>query len=257
MKIYLSYFISNIKILNQFRSDFIIGLGTIAAEQLINILFIQIIYLNINGIGNYNQYEILLMYGFLATGRALQLTYLDNIWNIGYSYIKMGDLDRILIKPKPALFQILAEKINFQGIFAQIFGLVIILYSLQQLNYQLTIKALLVVILFSVSSMIILGAISLIFATTSFWLSDATYLVSSVFSFSELARYPLPIFNVVIQISLTFIIPFAFASYYPASYFLTSNYTMMSLLTPLVAVVLLVIALVFWTIGLQKYTGVA
>ncbi|HHW58538.1 MAG TPA: hypothetical protein GXX15_13070 [Clostridia bacterium] len=91
-------------------------------------------------------------------------------------------------------------------------------------------------------------------ATIAFWFIDIMSTMVMVPHLSEFAKYPITIYHKAIQILITWIVPFAFTSFYPALYLLDKKiYKTFALLSPLVAIIAFVIAYTFWNIGLKKY----
>jgi len=80
-------------------------------------------------------------------------------------------------------------------------------------------------------------------------------IMSSVNSLQEFAFYPILIYPKFIGFILTWIIPYAFASFYPADYFLHKGFEHYSMLTPVIAIILWVIALRVWEFGLKNYSS--
>jgi ABC-2 type transport system permease protein len=78
----------------------------------------------------------------------------------------------------------------------------------------------------------------------------------------EFTRYPIGIYSRGVRLFLTFVFPFAFMNYFPATYFLRKPEgalglpPIVGLLTPLVGLVFFVAAYWFWRYGLNRYTGV-
>ncbi|RMG44418.1 MAG: ABC transporter permease, partial [Candidatus Dadabacteria bacterium] len=69
-------------------------------------------------------------------------------------------------------------------------------------------------------------------------------------------RYPLPIFNDIIQFILRWIVPFAFVAFYPATHFLNrSGFETFCYATPVVAIVLVFLARLFWQLGVARYSS--
>jgi ABC-2 type transport system permease protein len=62
-------------------------------------------------------------------------------------------------------------------------------------------------------------------------------------------------YNRGISVLLTWIIPFGFASFYPASYILDRDVGLLAWAGVVIAVVLLVLGYRFWLFGLRHYTG--
>ena len=89
------------------------------------------------------------------------------------------------------------------------------------------------------------------------------YAGSCYSSNSEFTRYPIGIYSRGVRLLLlTFVLPFAFMNYFPATYFLGKSDNALSLppfvglLTPLIGLVFLAIAYAFWRVGLDRYQGV-
>ena len=78
-------------------------------------------------------------------------------------------------------------------------------------------------------------------------------IMDCVNSFQEFAFYPISIYPKIIGFILTWIFPYAFASFYPADYFLHMQYGILSVLTPVIAILLWIIALRVWKWGLKNY----
>ncbi|HEX9616835.1 MAG TPA: ABC-2 family transporter protein, partial [Anaerolineales bacterium] len=63
-------------------------------------------------------------------------------------------------------------------------------------------------------------ALNLITSVSAFWLMDSIPVTLVVFDNHLFAQYPLTIYPRAIGIWLTWVIPYGFASYYPAAYLL-------------------------------------
>jgi ABC-2 type transport system permease protein len=69
------------------------------------------------------------------------------------------------------------------------------------------------------------------------------------------AKYPLNIYHSGIRILLTWLIPYGFVSFYPASRMLGRDVGIMAWLSPVVAGVLMLAAYRVWLFGLRHYSG--
>ena len=56
---------------------------------------------------------------------------------------------------------------------------------------------------------------------TSFWIEDRIGISPPVFNLMQFGRYPLTIYDAWVRFALSFVIPFAFASFYPTARFLS------------------------------------
>ena len=70
-----------------------------------------------------------------------------------------------------------------------------------------------------------------------------TGILPLIWNIQNYGRYPVSIYNGIIRIVLTWILPFAFVGFYPAALFLRrESFMMMALLTPVVGLVLIFIS---------------
>jgi ABC-2 type transport system permease protein len=104
--------------------------------------------------------------------------------------------------------------------------------------------------------------ISLTVATISFWFVRVDTLRWVVMSLEQdFTRYPISIYTRGVRLMLTFVLPFAFMNYFPATYLLHKTTTglalapQVGLLTPLVGLAWLAASYAFWRVGLQHYQG--
>jgi ABC-2 type transport system permease protein len=96
--------------------------------------------------------------------------------------------------------------------------------------------------------------IFVIISSVNFWFEDRIGLAPPVFNMIAFGRYPITIYNTAIQFMLSWIIPFAFASFYPTVRYLgRMEFRTEFFLVPVVAAALIGIALFIWERGVQQY----
>ncbi|MCX7922845.1 MAG: ABC-2 family transporter protein [Clostridia bacterium] len=255
IRLYIEFFKQNIKIMLEYRADFIIGAMASLFMQMSGIFFVWVIFKNVTTLQGWTFYDITLVYGLLMLSKSLNHIFFDNLWVLGPQYIRQGNFDTLLLRPISPLFHLIANRLQQDGIGNFLLGLVITVKSLYELNLNLGIKGVALIILFVVSGGAIFAAINLITATSSFWVVNSYHLIWTVYSVNEFALYPLNIYHKAIGIILTWVIPYAFASFYPANYFIHKGYEQLSFISPIVALVLWVIALRVWRFGIKNYTS--
>ena len=194
------------------------------------------------------------MYGFAAIPNGLSEFFLDGIWHLGGRYIARGELDRLLTRPMNPLLSIVMSHIEPHGLGLLIFGIVILFTSAVNCSVSFSPILFIYLLLCSLSGTLIFFSINLIMATMAFFVVKVTEAMVLVHHVNSFSRYPISIYHKAIQFILTFIIPFAFTSYYPAAFVLgkNSNYAI-GLITPLIGLVLFWIAYKFWKWGLRNY----
>lgn len=255
-KIYRMYLKNFIKLNMEYRLDFIIGVLSMLAEQGLGLGFIFIVFHSIPHIAGWSLPELLLMYAFATMGRSVHITFFDGMWTFGWKYIKTGEFDRLLTKPVSPLFQVIAERVQYMGVFQFLIGLLALIYAWGSLNIPITIINVMLVPCFILGSAMIYVGICLFFMVFSFWMVDSLPIMFAMFSFDRVSRYPIVLFPQFLAGFLTFVLPYAFTGYYPATfYFAGDHFTTLSLFTPIAGLVCCTIAGLFWKFGMRAYSG--
>lgn len=253
ISLYFEFLKQNIKTMLEYKSDFVIGVFSTFFTQFYGIFFVWVIFENIKQIHGWTFYEITFVYGLLTLAKGIDMFFFDNLHALGFEYVREGKFDIFMIRPLSPLFQLVSSYVQQDGIGLLILGTIIITKSLSELKITLGFWETCLLIIFVISGAAILSAINLITATTGFKTINSHILMSSVNSFQEFAFYPIAIYPKFIGFILTWIFPFAFASFYPADYFLNKEYGILSILTPVIAIILWIIALKVWNFGLRNY----
>jgi ABC-2 type transport system permease protein len=255
LQLYGFFLIQRFKILLEYRVNFIIGVVSTIFQQGAWLLTIWVVLRQVPSLKGWSFYEVMLIYGLVTLSQSINHMFADNLWTIGWNYIRSGDFDRFLVRPIDPLFHLLADRFCHDGLGHFLVGLVLVATSLAQLNVALTPWTLLYLALAALSGGAIFVALNLITATTAFWIIESIPITQIVFNMHEFAKYPLSIYQPSIVLLLTWIIPYGFASFYPASYLLGRDVGVYAWAGPVVAAVLLFIGYRFWLFGLRHYVG--
>jgi ABC-2 type transport system permease protein len=255
-RLYWEFAKNHLKVMMEYRVDFLIGVFSVMLEQFASIFFVKVVFNHIEQINGWGFYEVLFIYGIAATGRSIHQIFFDNLWTLGWQYIRPGNLDRLLIRPINPLFHVVADRLHQDGFGQLIIGIIILGTAMPQLDMTWGWVQILILVVMIISSGLIFIAINLVFATFSFWMIDSLPVVVAVFSLSDFARYPLAIYHKGIRMFLTWIIPYGFTAFYPAAYFIENEgYKWFLLWTPLVAIFCSVLAYAFWNKGLKAFAS--
>lgn len=255
LSLYGEFLKQNVKTMLEYKSDFLIGVFSTLLTQFYGIFFVWVIFENIKQIHGWTFYEITFVYGLLTIAKGLDMFFFDNLHALGFEYVREGKFDIFMIRPISALFQLIASHMQQDGIGLLILGTIVVTKSLSELKITLGVFDVILLIIFIISGAAIISAINLITATTGFKTINSHIIMSSVNSFQEFAFYPILIYPKFIGFILTWIIPYAFASFYPADYFLHKGFEAYSICAPFIAIILWVIALKVWNWGLNNYSS--
>ncbi len=256
LKLYVLFSIQHLKVMMEYRIDFLLGVLSVMLEQFTSIYFVKIVFDHIQQLNGWNFYEILFIYGIASTGRSIHQIFFDNLWTLGWQYIRTGNFDRLMIRPINVLFHLIADRLHQDGFGQLIIGIIILATAIPHLPIHWGITQIFFLIIMIISSGLIFVAINLFYATFSFWMVDSLPIMWAVFNLSDFARYPLTIYNKSIRYLLTWLIPYGFTAFYPSAFFIHhSEYQSIALWSPIVAIISCIIAYAFWKKGLQAFTS--
>lgn len=252
IKIYFAFFKASLKEMLIYRLDCIVGMISQIVTQLVELIFIWIVFQNTENLSGWNFMQILLLYGVTLISIGISDLCFDELYQIGSEYIKEGEFDKILLRPVHPLLSIIGASREFTALGHLALGLIFTIAMLVKLAIPITIVLILKIIFFSIIGATIIGAIITIFSITSFWTYRANEVMWSCYKIYTFAQYPIDIYNKFIKILITVILPYAFVAYYPTLNYLGINSNMMYL-SIIVAIVLWIIAIKVWNWALSKY----
>lgn len=255
LNLYWAFLLQQFKSYAEYRANFFIGASSTIMLQASNLLTLWVVMQQIPDFNGWGFYELLLIYGLITLSKSINHMFADNLWTVGRVYIRTGQFDRFLVRPLNPLFHLIADRFCYDGVGNFLVGLVLLATALAGLRLALTPQMLLYLLMAVFSGGLIFIALNLLTCVSSFWIMDSVPVTRAVFDNHLFVQYPLTIYPKAIGLWLTWVIPYGFASFYPASYLLGKDVGALAWLGPVVAVVLLVIAYRVWLFGLRHYSG--
>jgi ABC-2 type transport system permease protein len=253
--LYYLFVVQRMKIVLEYRMNFLLGAFCTAFEHVAGLLTIWVVMAQVPSLNGWRYDEVLLVYGMLAMAKAITYMVADNLWTLGRQYIQTGGFDRFLVRPIDPLFHLLADRFDHQGIGHFAVGLVLVVKAISALSLPVTPWLLLYLVVGVLSGGAIFIALNLITCVSAFWIMDSVPVTRVVFELHEFAKYPLSMYNRTISTMLTWLIPYGFASFYPASYLVGRDVGALAWAGPLVAATLLLLGYRLWLFGLAHYQG--
>ena len=244
----------HLKKLMEYKIDFITGACAFLIDQVVNLVFLSVIFGSMDSLKGWNYYEILFIYGFSLLPKGLDHLLCDNLWNVAYWMIRKGEFDKYLTRPISPLLAVTVEVFQVDSFGELAVGVALLAVSARHIDlpfvwYDLPLAATAVVF-----GMLIYTAIKMIFAAVAFWTKRSGHILQMAYGMSDFSQYPVEIYSRAVRRTVTYLLPFAFTGYYPASYLLRHTQPVFSILGTVVAgSVLLAIGLLVWHKGLSAY----
>ena len=248
------FIVQYLKRLMEYKVDFLLGAIGLIIAQAIQILFIGIIFSQIPQLQGWTFEEILFIYGFSLIPKFIDHLFFDNLWMVGYRIINKGEFDKYLTRPINSLYHVLVENFCVDAFGEMLTAVLLLGYAIPRLNlpfHWYTIPLLLVVVIFAT---MIYTSLKIMTSAISFWTKQSGHITHMLYMTNDFSKYPVSIYNKAVQTLITYVIPFAFTAYYPASYFLTGKDPLFCIGGTVIAgTVLMAIALFVWHRGVNAY----
>ena len=251
-----SYFSQYAKVRVSYRGDFFISLATSIAATIFSLGFVVILFERAPRLKGWRFEEVLFLYGFSLIPYGMFNVLSLNLYDFGNNYIMEGKFDRVLLRPISSLFQVLFEVFRIESLQEIITGSAVVWYAASKLQIHWTPLDFLMMTTWALSGGVIYVSVFLFLSTISFWFEDRIGIHPPFWNLIAFGRYPLSIYSGFIQFMLSWVIPFAFASFYPSAWMLRRTlFARYTPLAPLVAAICLTIAILAWNFGSRRYTS--
>ena len=251
-----SYFTQYAKVRVSYRGDFFISAATSMAATIFSLGFVLVLFARIPTLSSWRMEEVLFLYGFSLIPFGIFNVFSLNLYEFGATYIMEGKFDRVLLRPLSSLFQVVFDAFRIESLQEVVVGLVVVIWASQRLHYQWHVVDILLVAFFAVCGGVIYISVFLFLSTFSFFFEDRIGIHPPFWNLLAFGRYPLSIYSGYIQFLLSWIIPFGFATFYPASRLLgRPEFRVYAWLIPLVSAATFALAAGSWRLGLRRYSS--
>ena len=254
LRLHRIFIAQHMKRLMEYKTDFLLGAIGILISQALQVMFIGIIFSQIPELEGYTFEEVLSIFGFSLIPKSLDHLFCDNLWMVGYAIVRKGDFDKYLTRPINSLYYVLVERFCVDAFGEMLTGILLLGYSIPRLSmafHWYTIPLALVVVIFAT---LIYTSLKTMTAAISFWTKASGHITHMLYMTNDFSKYPVTIYNKVVQTLITYVIPFAFTAYFPASYFLTGENPLFCIGGTVIAgAALFALALFIWGRGIKAY----
>lgn len=255
MKLYFNYMSILFRSEMQYRTSFIllsIGQFFVPFFAFVAIFFL---FQRFSNIGGWTLYEVSLCYSVTHLAFSLSQCFARG-FDAFSNLILKGDFDRILVRPRGTIIQVMGSRFEFSRIGRLIQSIIVLVFSLNNLNIEWDIYKVLTLVFMVPSGVFIFSGIYMLGATMCFWTIEGLEIVN-VFTDGgrEISQYPLSIYNEWIRKFFTFVIPFGTINYLPLMFILDKavGSKLLYMLTPLFGLMFIIPCTLIWNFGVKHY----
>jgi ABC-2 type transport system permease protein len=252
--ILFAYFAQFLKSRLVYRADFVVDSLFVFGSLAVHLAFLGLVYSRIRDLSGWSLDQLILIHGFSMIPLGLFNLVSMNLWTFSERHLVEGRFDRVLLRPIHPVFQVLFESFNIAALNEILVGGVLLAVAGARLELSVQAWDLLTLPVLAISAAVIYLGVFLGLTGVSFWFADRLGIAPPVYNMIRFAQYPVTIYHPAIRILLSWIVPFSFAAFYPATAFLrVREFYPYVWLTPLVGAVTIGLAMFVFGQGVKRY----
>lgn len=253
MKLYVKYFCMHLKSQLQYKTSFffmIIGQFLLSFSAFLSIYFLMNRFHSVHG---FTFSEVLLCFSVIMMSFSIAECFFRGFDEFP-QMLGNGQFDRILVRPRNVILQILGTKIDFSKIGRFVQSLVIFIYAIPHSNVDWSGDKILTLCFMITTGVMVFSGLFMINASLSFFTTDGLE-VMNIFTDGgrEFGQYPFSIYGEKVLKFFTYIIPLALVQYYPFLYIIGKTSNPLYMAIPLFSILFLIPCYFIWKIGMRHY----
>ena len=256
MKCYMRALSLHLKSELEYRTSFIFSFISQIVIFFSYYFVILSLFSRFNNIKGFTLYEVLLCFAIIQFGYSFNEVFARGLDKFD-DLIIQGGFDRLLLRPKSIIIQVLYNESDFVKISRLFHSLIILVIALTHLNIEWSIMKVICLILMMISAILVFFSIFLLAASYCF-ITVQGLEVRNVFTDGgkHMAQYPIGVFRKGFLYFFTFIIPYAFVNYYPLLFFIGKKDNVLYAFSPLIVLLYLIPCILIFYFGMKRYTSV-
>lgn len=234
------------------KSFFLLALGgaITSGSTLLGMLFL---FDRFHGVEGFTFEEVLVCFSVTLLGFSLAETFFRGFDRFPV-LLGNGGFDRILVRPRNEIFQVLAGSMEFTRLGKMVQAVLTAAYALGSGAVDWRPDRVLCLLLMVVGTTGLFCALFLIYAAISFFTTESLEFMN-IFTDGgrEFGAYPMAVYGKEVLFFTTVFVPLACVQYYPLLYLLGRSDNVWLMLLPLVGLLFFLPAWVFWRIGVRHF----
>jgi ABC-2 type transport system permease protein len=239
----------------EYRGNFVIQVMQSLAGLGTGLAGLAVVLSHTHRLGDWSPAELLAVLGIFQLVGGLIGTVIQPSMQRFLEDVRLGALDFTLVKPVDAQLVVSVQQVQVWKLVDVAMGASVLVYALWRLRINIGPGEAVMFVLALLAGGAIIYSFWLMLATSAFWFVRVENILVIFQSMYEAGRWPVGIYPPWLRVSLTFIVPVAFAITVPAEA-IVGRLSVNGLAGAwLLALVMLVISRAFWRVGIRHYSG--
>ncbi|MBQ4158152.1 MAG: ABC-2 family transporter protein [Clostridia bacterium] len=253
MKLYFKFFLMHLKSRMAYKKSFFFSILGRFLTSFTTFLTIVFLFDRFHVVKGYTMGEVLLTSGVTLMSFALAEMFFRGFDSMQF-IIKDASFDRLLLRPRSLIFQVMCQMIEFGRIGIIIQSAIMLAIGISLSGVTWTIQRVFVLILMIPTGSLLFSSLFLLHAAVCFFTLEGLEFVNILtYGAREYGSYPFDVYGNALLKICTYIIPYALTQYYPLQYLIGRTDSIWYGLVSLAAPLFFVPTYALWRLGVRKY----
>lgn len=205
--------------------------------------------------------QVALLWGVVSVAFAFTDALARGFDLFGDQFIKTGNFDRILLRPRPLVPQVAGHEFTLFRVGRLLPGLVVMGWALWSLDVDWSLGRVVLLAMSLVSTFLFFYGLIILQATLAFWTTETLHIFNILtYGGVETAQYPLAIYARDFRRFFTFVVPLGCVTYFPLVGVMgvadpLGSTVWMQFAAPFAGVAFFGASLLAWRVGVRRYTS--
>ena len=253
MKLYANYLSMLLKSQMQYKASFFMSVFGQFLTFFTTFLGVYFLFSRFECVNGFTFSEILICFSVMLTSFAITECFARG-FDVFPSLIRSGELDRILVRPRNVIFQVLTSNMEFTRVGKLLQAALMLAYAIPNCGVVWTWDKVLTVVLMILGGIATFTSLFVLYAGFSFFTIEGLEFMNIFTDGSlEFGKYPISVYGEGVLKFCTYVIPVALFQYYPFLYLIGRSQNTGFLFLPLLCFVFFLPCYGFFLFGLRKY----
>lgn len=253
MKLYLKFFAMHLKSRMAYKRSFFLSLVGQFMTAFTAFLTLSFLFQRFGTVKGYTYGETLLCASAVLASFSLAECFFRGFDRFP-AILRQAQFDRMLVRPRGLIFQVLCQEIEFSRLGKLVQGLLMLGVGVSQSPVVWSAGKIALLTAMVLGGAAVFAGLFLIYAALSFFTLEGLEFMNCLTDGArEFALYPLDVYGGEVLKFCTFVVPYALFQYYPLMVLLGRSERMLYAGMPLLSAAFLAPCLLLWRIGVRKY----
>lgn len=261
LRLLRSYLSASVRTQMQYAASvMMLGVGSFAAT-IIDLVAVWALFDRFGAIQGWRFGDVAMFFGLVSVSFAIADFFTRGFDVLGTEFIKTGNFDRILLRPRTATIQLIGHDFRFSRAGRLLQGLVVVAIATRSLDFHWGLWPIALATWTLSGGVALFAGLMIVQGALAFWTTESLEVMNLLtYGGIQAAQFPLSIYARWFRNFLIFVVPIGCVAYFPVLAILGKPDPLgaphwLLPLTPLAGYLFLALSFVAWRAGIAKYTS--